>query len=78
MYLLYLDESGNESDPKDTYFVLAGISLFERQSYFLASELDKIQQKHFPGRPPVALHASEIRAGRNFWRDLRAAAARGA
>lgn len=70
MYLLYLDESGNESDPKDTYFVLAGISLFERQSYFLASELDKIQQKHFPGRPPVAFHASEIRAGRNFWRKV--------
>lgn len=70
MYLLYLDESGNESDPKDSYFVLGGISLFERQSYFLASELDKIQQKHFPGKPPIAFHASEIRAGRNFWRKV--------
>ena len=35
MYLLYLDESGNESDPNDQYFVLAGIALFERKSAIL-------------------------------------------
>jgi hypothetical protein len=31
MYLLYLDESGNENDPSNRYFVLAGLALFERQ-----------------------------------------------
>ena len=30
MYLLYLDESGNESDANDQYFVLAGIALFRK------------------------------------------------
>ncbi len=31
MYLLYLDESGNENDPNDRYFVLGGVALFERR-----------------------------------------------
>ena len=40
MYLLYLDESGNENDPNDRYFVLAGLALFERQTYFLAQAFE--------------------------------------
>jgi len=31
VFLLYLDESGNENEPADRYFVLAGLALFERQ-----------------------------------------------
>ena len=27
MYLLYLDESGNENDPSNRFFVLAGLAL---------------------------------------------------
>lgn len=48
MYILYLDESGNENDPNDRYFVLGGVALFERQTYFLAQGIDEVQRRHFP------------------------------
>lgn len=70
MYLLYLDESGNENDPKDRFFVLGGIALFERQTYFLTQAMEGIQTKYFPGLQPVPFHASEIRSGRDFWRKV--------
>ena len=31
MHLLYVDESGSTHDPNLKYFVLAGLSVFERQ-----------------------------------------------
>lgn len=70
MHLLYLDESGNENDAKDAYFVLAGISLFERQTYFLSKALDEIQEQHFPGRQPIQFHATDIRNAHGFWRNV--------
>ena len=70
MYLLYLDESGNESDPTDRFFVLGGAAVFERVTFFLSRELEAIQTKHFPGSPPIEFHASAIRAGRGFWRNV--------
>ena len=48
MYLLYLDESGNENDPSNRYFVLAGLALFERQIHHLNQRLERVQEKHFP------------------------------
>lgn len=70
MYLLYLDESGNEKDPSDKYFVLAGIALFERQTYYLSNALENIQERYFPKHQPIIFHASEIRSGRKFWRGV--------
>lgn len=70
MYTLYLDESGNEKDPTDRFFVLGGIALFERQTWFLSNALDQIQKKHFPDTQPVPFHASEIRSGKGFWRSV--------
>ncbi len=70
MYLLYLDESGNENDPGDRYFVLAGLALFERQTYHLNRRLEGVQEKHFPNQQPVPFHASAIRAGRKLWRSV--------
>lgn len=70
MYLLYLDESGNENAPGDRFFVLAGIALFERQTYFLAKALDEIQERYFPNHQPIPFHASEIRSGRDLWRKV--------
>jgi hypothetical protein len=70
MYLLYLDESGNENDPSDRFFVLAGLALFERQTYHLTQAVDEVQRKHFPGHQPIAFHASEIRSGRKLWRSV--------
>lgn len=70
MYLLYLDESGNEDDPADRYFVLGGAAVFERQAFYLARDLDEIQTRHFPGTPPIEFHASHIRASKGFWRRV--------
>ncbi len=70
MYLLYLDESGNENDPTDRFFVLAGIALFERQTFFLSQSIEAIQDKHFPNHQPIPFHASEIRSGRDMWRKV--------
>lgn len=70
MYLLYLDESGNPDDPADKHFILGGAAVFERVTYFLSSELDSVQHRHFPGSPPIEFHASAMRAGRGFWRDI--------
>jgi hypothetical protein len=70
MYLLYLDESGNENDPNDRYFVLGGIALFERQTYFLTQAIEQVQDKHFPNHRPIPFHASEIRSGRDLWRSV--------
>ena len=68
MYLLYLDESGNESDPNDQYFVLAGIALFERQTYYLSDRVEAIQEKYFPNHQPITFHLADIRARKGFWR----------
>ena len=70
MYFLYLDESGNEDDPKDKHFVLGGVAVFERTTFFLAQDLDQVQTRHFPGIQPIPFHASDIRTGKDFWRKV--------
>lgn len=70
MYVLYLDESGDENNPSDKHFVLAGAALFERQTFFLAQQMDAIQTQYFPGVPPIEFHASHIRSSRGFWRKV--------
>jgi hypothetical protein len=70
MYLLYLDESGNEKGAEDRHFVLAGVAAFERQTYFLEQALNQIQAARFPGLPPEPFHANAVRAGRGFWRKV--------
>ena len=61
MHIVYLDESGTHSGAR--YFVVAGLSVFERETYYLAQSLDKIQARYLPevdGRVPF--HASSLRA----------------
>lgn len=70
MYLLYLDESGNEDNAADRYFVLGGAAVFERTTYHVAQALDGIQARHFPGVQPVDFHAVEISGGKGFWRRV--------
>jgi hypothetical protein len=70
MYLLYLDESGNPDDAADTHFALAGAAVHEDRTFYVARDLDAIQNKHFPGAPPIEFHASEIRSGKGFWRKV--------
>lgn len=63
MHILYLDESGTHGS---RYFILAGLAVFERQTYFLSRELNRLQNVYFPSHDePINLHASELRAPDN-------------
>jgi hypothetical protein len=65
MHLLYLDHAGAVEDPSQKHFVLAGISVFERQTYWLSHELDEIAARFNPADPPaVELHGSPMHGGR--------------
>ena len=69
MHILYLDESGTHDA---RYFVVAGLSVFERRTYYLARELNQLQARYFPeslGHIPFhasALHAPEDRVPSPF------------
>lgn len=69
MHLLYADESGAVKDPQQSYFVLAGFSLFERQGYWLSNQLDAIAARFDPADPSsVELHGNPMLAGKGRWR----------
>lgn len=69
MYILYADESGTTRDPSQQFFVLAGFCVFERQGYWIASELDAIASRFDPADPAsVDLHGSPMLTGRKSWR----------
>jgi hypothetical protein len=60
MYILYLDESG--ISPDSSYFVLAGLAVFEREIYWYAKDVDDIQAKYLPDiHYPVEFHVSPLR-----------------
>lgn len=59
--ILYLDESGTHSDAR--YLVVAGVAVFETETYYLARELDALQERYFPGmKDPLAFHASPLQS----------------
>lgn len=71
MFLLYSDESGSVKDAGTRYFVLAGFAMFERQGYWISSELDAIAARFNPDDPAsVELHGSPMLAGRGMWRRI--------
>ncbi len=71
MHILYCDESGAIGDPVQRHFVLAGVSLFERQNFWIASELDKIAARFNPADPAsVELHGNPMFQGKGFWRQF--------
>jgi len=69
MYLLYLDESGQHGGK---HFVLGGIAVFERQTFWIATGLDQLEQRFLPHiNEPIEFHASSIRAGKESpWDSL--------
>jgi hypothetical protein len=69
VHLLYLDESGNPNDPADRHFILAGVCVFERVTYFVSEDMERLQSALFPDTEPLEFHANEIRAGKGFWRS---------
>lgn len=69
MYLLYADESGSVGDMSQEHFILSGVCVYERQSFWLANEMDKIASQFNPADPnAVELHGSPMYGGRKFWR----------
>lgn len=73
MHLLYLDESGSVADIAQTHFVLAGLSVFERQTHWVEEKLNSIAAR-FSVDPSQAhsieLHGSPMRGGRGEWRSF--------
>lgn len=71
MHLLYADESGSIKDPKQIFFVLAGVSVFERQTFWLSEQLEKIAEIFNPGDPhSVELHGNPMFGGKGIWRKI--------
>ena len=66
MHLLYLDDSGSASNRQEKYLVLAGVSVFEAQAHYLATEMDRLARDIDCGNAAATeFHASEIYAGRS-------------
>ena len=60
MHILYLDESGTHDA---RYFVVAGLAVFERRTYYLARELNQLQSRYLPDCPGhIPFHASALHA----------------
>lgn len=68
MHLLYVDESGSVPDPKQKFFVLAGVAVFERKTHWIEQRLNDIAAGFSPDDPhAIELHGSPMRAGRDGW-----------
>ena len=45
------------------YFVVAGLAVFERETFFLTQSLDQLQARYFPDADePITFHATVLRA----------------
>lgn len=77
MHLLYVDESGSATDASQRYFVLAGVSVFERTTHWIEKSLDEIAMKISPEAPQeLELHGSPMRSGKGIWRKIASPAER--
>ena len=72
MYILYIDGSGSVQSPSEQYFILGGISIFERQIYHLIGHLDDYVGSLGFGPPEdIELHASVIASGsKRPWKGI--------
>ncbi len=69
MHLFHVDESGSVADPTQSYFVLAGVAVFERKTHWVEQDLNKIAEKFSPANPySIELHGSPMRSGRDGWK----------
>ncbi|MFC3692511.1 DUF3800 domain-containing protein [Chenggangzhangella methanolivorans] len=71
MYLLYLDESGHAYDPSTDFFVLAGFSIFERQTHWLEGQIDPVAERFSATNPrEIEFHGSPMRSGKDEWKGV--------
>jgi hypothetical protein len=69
MHLLYLDESGN--DPSLPWFVLAGLSVPERQTHWIEQDLNSVASRFAPDSVyDLELHGSPMHTGNKRWRKI--------
>lgn len=60
MHIVYLDESGTHAEAR--HFVVAGLAVFERDTYYLARSLNQLQSRYFPDETePVNFRVSALR-----------------
>jgi len=71
VFLLYVDESGDVDDPNISHFVLSGFAIFERQTYWLSQELEKIAARFDEADPgSVELHGNPMVQGNKGWKQF--------
>lgn len=71
MHLLYVDESGSPSDPSQNFFILSGVSIFERKTHWVEAQLNQIAARFSPEDPyAIELHGSPMRSGKSEWRPF--------
>jgi len=73
MHLLYIDGSGTVKNPNETYFVLAGVAVFERQIYHIIKEIDEfVRDFNLEDSEAAELHASDMASGKaRPWKTMR-------
>lgn len=73
MLITYLDDAGNIGNSDERHYILAGISIFERQVIYLDEALDSVvRETKFAENPKdVELHGNAIHARRGIWRKFR-------
>ena len=72
MHLLYLDDAGSVKNPRDRYFILAGIAIFERQVQWLQDALERLAAATgHPAPGVIEFHGNQMLAGRGWWRSMR-------
>lgn len=75
MHLLYLDDAGSVGNSDDKHFAIAGISIFERQAYWLQVALEQLAGKladrlGAPAAERLEFHGNPIRKGNGWWRKM--------
>jgi hypothetical protein len=72
LHILYVDDSGSVDNPQDRFFILGGLSVFERGIYHLIKTLDQLVADFEIGDPEeVELHGNPMYQGKgNPWQSL--------
>jgi hypothetical protein len=72
MHILYVDDSGSPDNPNDAFFVLGGISVFERGLYHLIKAADDLVASFGIGNAnDIELHGSPMYSGRSgVWKTI--------
>lgn len=71
MHLLYVDESGSPSDPNQSFFILSGVAIYERQTHWVETQMNQIAARFCPEDPyAIELHGSPMRSGKSEWRPF--------